>query len=69
MQSELDDHAQLFCHLKAYHQNGSFGSLCVPTRKFVQYVNSIEQIFVDTFAKVMTKNGLIKKLVESPYKI
>ena len=60
--NELDHPAQLFCHFKCYDQKkGPFGSLIVPANEFVQYINSIEQTFVNEFAKSMTKVVLVRK--------
>ena len=49
---QLNDPAQLFSHFKAYNNNNSpFGSLIVPADEFVEYINNIELLFVETFSK------------------
>jgi hypothetical protein len=62
---QLDSSSKLFTYFKAYDNNkGLFGGLKVPTADFVEYIQKIEDLFMQNFPRLMTKNGIGKHLVD-----
>ena len=61
---ELDDSSKLFCFFKAYQsQTGPFGGLLAPSSSFINYVVSLQDIFVELLPSVVFKVGLGKSLL------
>ena len=61
---ELDDSNKLFCFFKAYQsQTGPFGGLLAPSSSFINYVVSLEDIFVELLPSVVFKVGVGKLLL------
>jgi hypothetical protein len=61
--NDLDSPDKLLCEFKAYDNSKPFGGLTVPDERLVRYIHSAEQIFVDTFPNVISKQGIGKHLM------
>ena len=61
---ELDDSSKLFCYFKAYQsQTGAFGGLLTPVSSFLQYIVSLEDMFVEVLPSMVYKHGVVKSLL------
>ena len=61
--NDLDSPDKLLSEFKAYDNSKPFGGLTVPDERLVRYIHSAEQIFVDTFPNVISKQGIGKHLM------
>ena len=60
---ELDDSNKLFCFLAYQSQTGPFGGLLAPSSSFINYVVSLEDMFVELLPSVVFKVGVGKLLL------
>ena len=61
--NQLEDNRNLFCFVRAYESERTFGDLIAPTKPYLEYVIKLEDIFVQDFSAYTKCDGIMKTIL------